>query len=192
MLVYFITSKKALNSRIENLRSLVKIIHGEGHVLTYDWLEPIYATQQKEKSGDIDWPQVYKSSIEAITRADVVVAETSVESFGVGYQVAMATHLKKPTLLLRADEVADHVFASGIPAGDVVQKSYDAKNVEGIMRKFFKDNDIQAKDMRFNFFIDRPIYNYLRWAAYKTGKTKAEILRDLVSKEIDKTTDINI
>ena len=40
--------------------------------------------------------------------------------------------------------------------------------------------------MRFNFFIDRKIYNYLRWASFKTGKTKAEILRDLVENEIEK------
>ena len=39
--------------------------------------------------------------------------------------------------------------------------------------------------MRFNFFIDRPIYNYLRWAALKTNKTKAEILRELVQREIE-------
>jgi len=55
-----------------------------------------------------------------------------------------------------------------------------------MLEKFMVDNDIQSKDMRFNFFIDRKIYNYLRWAAFKTGKTKAEILRDLVETEIEK------
>jgi predicted DNA-binding protein len=49
---------------------------------------------------------------------------------------------------------------------------------------FLEDNNISTKDMRFNFFIDRPIYNYLRWAALRTGKTKAEILRELVQREI--------
>ena len=55
-----------------------------------------------------------------------------------------------------------------------------------MVEKFLNENDIQSKDMRFNFFIDRKIYNYLRWAAFKTGKTKAEILRDLVQNEIEK------
>ena len=134
---------------------------------------------------------MYKESVEAITRSDVVIAETTIQSFGVGYQTALAIQMKKPTLLLYSDAADTSAFVSGIPSSNASFKPYNSKTVSVIIKKFLKENDIQAKDMRFNFFIDRPIYNYLRWAAYKTGKTKAEILRDLVSKEIDKANDIN-
>jgi len=40
--------------------------------------------------------------------------------------------------------------------------------------------------MRFNFFINSEIYNYLKYEAYVTGKNKSEILRELVLKEIRK------
>jgi predicted DNA-binding protein len=52
--------------------------------------------------------------------------------------------------------------------------------------QFLEQNHIENKDLRFNFFIDRQIYNYLRWASFKTGKTKAEILRELVLHDIER------
>ena len=59
-------------------------------------------------------------------------------------------------------------------------REYNNDNLEDIIRQFLTDNDVKAKDLRFNFFLDRQIYNYLRWASLKTGKAKAKILRELV------------
>ncbi len=50
---------------------------------------------------------------------------------------------------------------------------------------FIKENDISAKDLRFNFAINRRIHNYLRSTSAKTGETKAEIIRRLIEREID-------
>jgi len=52
---------------------------------------------------------------------------------------------------------------------------------------FIEENRMGAKDIRFNFFIDRKILNYLNWAAFQTGETKSEIIRKLLEQEIDKT-----
>jgi hypothetical protein len=138
----------------------------------------------------MDWQTIYKDCVEAINKADVVIADATIRGFGIGYQVALAVQMKKPTLVLCKKGIDDSFFASGIDTG-VVYKEYTERSIKDIIKNFLQENDIQAKDMRFNFFIDRPIYNYLRWAAYKTGKTKAEILRELVSKEIKKANDIN-
>lgn len=187
MIVYFIASRKDIVKNIETLRSFVKIVHEEGHSMALDWVEPIYRNEVKTGKNGIDWPVLYKDSMDSITRADVVIAEMSTQSFGVGYQAAMAIQQKKPTLLLHSDEVDDSVFASGIPADiddPAEYKKYTTKNIEKIIKEFLRKNDISSKDMRFNFFIDRNIYNYLRWSSAKTGKTKAQILRSLVEKEI--------
>ena len=53
-----------------------------------------------------------------------------------------------------------------------------------MLKGFFEKNDIKKQDMRFNFFINSEIYNYLKHEAYVTGKNKSEILRELVLKEI--------
>ncbi len=186
MIVYFVASRKNITERIEELRQFVSIIHENGHTLALDWLEPIYAEEKKNKITDVDWPVLYKDTIEAITRADVFIAETSTQSFGVGYQVALAIHLKKPVLLLHNASANESVFASGIPEQNAQIKPYDKDNLKEIIENFLLENTIENKDLRFNFFIDRQIYNYLRWVSVKRNKTKAEILRELVQREIDK------
>lgn len=187
MLVHFVGSRYEISKNIDHLRQLVEIIKREGHVLADDWVDDSYKSQQFEGKDfkDTDWSLLYKDSVEAISRADAVVAETSTPSFSVGYQVALAVSMKKPILVLNREGVEKSFFASGIEAG-IDYRKYTNNDVDATVTEFLKNNDIGTKDMRFNFFIDRPIYNYLRWAALKTGKTKAEILRELVKNEIDK------
>lgn len=186
MLVYLVGARTNIIDRIETFRELVKTIHSEGHSLALDWIEPVYEAEKSGKVNDIEWPILYKDMMEAIARADVVIADTSVQSFGVGYQTAMAIQLKKPTLILHHDSTSEYKFLTGIDNVNVDYKSFNDTNIEDILRSFLKVNDIPTKDMRFNFFIDRPIYNYLRWSSLKTGKTKAEILRELVEREIER------
>lgn len=187
MKVHLAGSRTILDN-LTSLRNTVKIIHEEGHELVEDWIEPTYQQLKKGvKIADFDWPAIYKSSIDSVHRADIVIAESTVPSFSVGFQVSVAMQIKKPILILNKVNVKDAPFPSGIDEG-ILYKDYNDKNLKSIVIKFLKDNDVQLKDMRFNFFIDRPIYNYLRWASHRTGKTKAEILRDLVTKEINGQT----
>lgn len=152
-----------------------------------DWVELAYArVNKKEVVETADWASIYELNLENIAKADVVIAETSYDTFGVGYQIAIAVQQKKPILLLRREDAEVDSFATGIVDSWVQRESYTKDSLEPILYQFLDANDITVKDMRFNFFIDRQIYNYLRWSSLKTGKTKAEILRDLVTREIEK------
>jgi len=184
MKVHFITSRESLvNDRIA-LQAIIKSIQDAGHALASDWIDKAYERHQTGDYSSADWKRIFRDNLENIAEADVVIAETSYENFGVGYQIASAVHQKKPVLLLRSDNVDKNAFVMGVEDGWVRNEVYDMDDLDKIMKSFLEDNDISTKDMRFNFFIDRPIYNYLRWAALKTGKTKAEILRELVQREI--------
>lgn len=192
MLVHFAASILNIEEDIPYFRKIMKVINESGNSLTRDWVETAYKTWQTQKSfSSLGWKNIYKENMEALERADVVIADTTVKTFSVGFQTAVALQLKKPTLLLVRGKAQEGLFASGMDESLLSYKEYDDKNLEKIVHDFLEENRIDTKDMRFNFFIDRPIYNYLRWAAYKTGKTKAEILRDLVSREIDKANDVN-
>lgn len=187
MIVHFIASKSNMPKNIDTLREVVSTIHTGGHMLARDWIEPAFSRQMSKGPQEIDWTAVYQESMEAIAKADVIIAEATYSSFSVGYQLAIALQQKKPVLVIRSDEAEKDSFVVGVLANSAIEMTeYSEKSLRKIITKFLEDNDIQAKDMRFNFFIDRHIYNYLRWSAYKTGKTKAEILRDLVTREIDK------
>lgn len=190
MIVHLITSKKSLGETLPYLRRIITAIHNKESSLARDWVEPAYVRYARQandtKRPPVDWKAVQKDNLEAIAKADVIIAEATVPGFGVGYQVAYAVQLKKPVLILRHIDANKDSFASGIDNVNVQYKEYDDETLEKVIGDFLDENDISTKDMRFNFFIDRPIYNYLRWSALKTGKTKAEILRELVQNEIEK------
>lgn len=190
MHVYLIASQEKLVERIEELRKLIDIIHSQGHILARDWVEPTYAKLAGKGINDTDWHSVFRESMEAITRSDVVIAEADTPSLGIGYQIAVAIQLKKPILILRNEKLHDDFFLAGIESNFAAYRKYNKENVEEIVIDFLAENTIENKDLRFNFFIDRQIYNYLRWASTKRGKTKAEILRELVLREIKKEDEI--
>jgi len=185
MKVHFITSRGSLENDVETLRSITGFIKKSGHTLASDWID-IALDRLRSDSSSANWKEIYKTNLENVAEMDVLIAEASYENFGVGYQVAAAVQQKKPILLLRHENADKSAFVTGVDDGWVQYQEYNEKNLDSILSKFLQDNDISTKDMRFNFFIDRPIYNYLRWAALKTGKTKAEILRSLVQQEIDR------
>lgn len=172
---------------MDTLRQIVKTIKDSGHELARDWIEEAY--QSNKTTGHIatDWAEIYKSNLETIAKSDVVIADATYENFGVGYQIAVAVQQKKPILLMRQDVLSSKkgAFALGVLDEWVSHALYTPATATAIVKRFLDENDIGIKDMRFNFFIDRQIYNYLRWTALKTGKTKAEILRGLVEKEIE-------
>ncbi len=185
MKVHFITSRQSLENDVSTLQRITGFIGKSGHALANNWIDEALERQRSGSHLSADWKKIYKANLENIAETDVLVAEVSYENFGVGYQVATAVQQKKPVLLLRHADADKAVFSTGVEDGWVRQEEYTDGNIDSILGKFLEDNDITVKDMRFNFFIDRPIYNYLRWAAFKTGKTKAEVLRELVNREIE-------
>ncbi len=187
MIIHFITSKSNIADNYDDLKSIRDTIVNLGHEIARDWLDDEYKFVKSGKGhATIDWNVVHSENMEALSKADLVIAEATVKSFSTGFQVANAIQQKKPVLILtRNDELAG-TFGSGIDSDFVRQKSYNAGNVRDIICDFINENNIDSKDLRFNFFIDRQIHNYLRWASYSTGKNKSEILRELILREIDK------
>ena len=186
MKVHFITSRGSIEEDIDTLQKIINEVRKTGHVLANDWIDVAVERQRSGDHSSADWKQIYRDNLENVAEADVIIAEVSYDNFGVGYQVATAVQQKKPVLLLRRSKAEKGAFVTGIDDGWARYEEYSESNLEGILEGFLADNDITVKDMRFNFFIDRTIYNYLRWAAFKTGKTKAEVLRELVKNEIEK------
>lgn len=184
MLVHFTSSKTLLLEDIDLPKRIIEHIQ-EDHTLVRDWVTPIY--KHFKRAGIMCvLPNVYRQSMEDLAKADVLIAEVTYSSFGVGYMVATAIQQKKPTLLLSKEGVENLSLVRDLDDAVVKFHMYNASNVEQIVKEFLAANDLRAKDLRFNFFVDRQIYNYLRWAALKSGKTKARILRELVLKEINK------
>jgi len=189
MIVHIISSHDNIEQNIGSLRTIVRLVKSQGHALAFDWVEPAYKhTSGKQRPDSIDWNAVYNENMAAISRADVVIAEATRRSFGAGYQIAASVRLKKPTLVLRQDGIENDVMEVGTDKEYVKFVSYHTSQaLRDTVASFLQENDIPTKDLRFNFSINRRIYNYLRSASAETGETKAEIIRRLIEREIDKT-----
>ena len=191
MLVYLAGARFQLGNNIDRIRELTRVIKACGAELVEDWVDAATekGLRQNGQYPDIDWSNIQLESVDAINKADVVIADATFRSFRVGYEVAIAVQAKKPVLILHSADVAqdgDNSIAYGIEGKALYEdQPFHRDDLEEIVKKFLEDNDTKLKDMRFNFFIDRKINSYLRWASYKTGKTKAEIVRELIEKEIN-------
>jgi hypothetical protein len=189
VIIYFSGSARNIQEDIDVYRRILGEIRALGHVVARDWVETtwIQHNRKKQRSHSLDWIDwhIVKEAEEAIEAAELVIAEASdTSSFGVGYEVAFALQRKKPTLLLVRKDLAERSYATGIKNDLATYKKYDDKTLEKVVETFIKENTLKTKDLRFNFVIDRHLHNHLRWKSFRSGKTKAEIVRDLLIKDM--------
>ena len=189
MIVHLTSSRTNVVEDISTLRTIIGAIHENGHVLARDWIEPYFHIAVTNKANDMDPVQVYKLNVEAIEKADVMIIEASYKSFGSGFQVATAINKKTPTLMLIKDGTENEsTFSQGLRDPLIQRKVYNDKSLRQIVDNFLDDNNLSGKDLRFNFVIDRQLYNHLRWKSFKSHKTKGELVRELLLKDMEEST----
>jgi hypothetical protein len=187
MIVHFIGSRSHIREEVEHYRTIVEAIKDSGYELTYDWVNETYSSLLDAPAGTTrtDWEKIDERFETAMQQADVVIVDCTLRGFFVGYRTAQAIAQKKPLLLLTRDTTAKAVAGINTPTGYIRSTAYDKDNLRSIIQNFLEENTIDTKDLRFNFFLDRRTYNYLRWMSSKTGRTKAEIVRSLLQREMD-------
>ena len=194
MLVHFVNSPRNnpddIQKEYQYFRKIMEVVNTQGGVFTRNWTAAAYNEDGTVKPefqnwDKLNWQEVFGENMSALRRADVVIIEASTYTFHQGFYASQAIQQKKPTLMLYRDLAPNHPL-EGIQGRWLTSKRYsNLEELEKITKKFLKDNTVSAKDLRFNFFIDRQIYSYLRQTAYETGKNKSEIVREILEEEID-------
>lgn len=191
MHVNFIASRTKMKDDMKYFRTIKQAILENGHALTRDWIEEIYEMvandRYEEEVRKADWKKINKAQTSALGKADVVIVEASARSFSSGYQACLAIQSQKPTLLLTRGGPLGGTFRSSLSSDFVRNVEYKTQDeLREAVAQFLAENQVDPKDLRFNFFIDRKIHTYLRWVSYKTGKPQSEIIRELLNREIDR------
>lgn len=195
MKVHFSSSASNMSARYDRLKFICDVITSEGHKLAKDWLNEAFNATESEKQDLKRWERISTETVEALRSSDVVIIESSIDSFSMGYQAGLAIQLKKPLLILREDgsklpetvnvyDVQKSVEHTLIAAKDnsykIVKAYKDEKELAHFISKFLKENDISNKDLRFNMFLDRQTYQYLQNQSNITGQTRAKLIRDMI------------
>jgi len=188
MIIHLTGSAQNIEKDMPFYRRMIQIIHENDGILARDWIETAYHGRNKKGSSD-DVEAVSEADLEAIGRSDIVIIDITHHGFAQGFQAATSINQKKPLLLISRTPIKKHAI-SGYKSKLLTTAEYKTEeDLDKIIKQFIIDNTIATKDLRFNMFIDRPIYNYLRSVSFESGKNKSEIIRELIEREIRKQKD---
>lgn len=126
----------------------------------------------------------YLQSIESVKKADVVVMEVSGHSMSMGYLISKALEMNKPVVALHKKEHTPN-FIKGINDPKLLISEYDEDNLEEIVKKALKTAN-SLIDVRFNFFVNSKILNYLDWVSQHKMIPRSVFLRNLIEHEMKK------
>jgi len=131
--------------------------------------------------------QLTTDHLQAIKRADLVIAEATDGDLDVGLLTYLAAQYRKQVLILvESNSQASRQFISGISSKYIDVREYSSiEQIMKIVRSFVASEAIPDRDLRFNMFINHRIYRFLRQRAFETGKNRSAIIRELLEKKLD-------
>lgn len=184
MKVHFSAPLQDLDKHIGSYELIVDAIRNGGHELVRDWLQEYHSTKAKDQRfTDEEWRRINDETLESVQDADVVIIEATISSFSMGYIAAKALANKKPLLMLFDTHPQPYVLNSNntLKRSEVYGSD---EELQKIVTTFLKEVDVDANNLRFNMVLDREVYNYLNWESVNSGKTKAQIVREVLKERI--------
>ena len=184
MKIYFTAAiSEVPQSHQEIYRKIIDELRTLGHKVTADHIlgktAQSLASQPREEAL-----KLYRKLIVWKNQADLVVAETSYPSFGVGQEISYALMHEKPVIALHLSERKPHLLAAmGQEFLNVVEYSPSG------LRRLLSDYIDYAKgvaDTRFNFFISSELGSFLDWISKKQKQPRAVFLRRLIEEDLQK------
>lgn len=185
MKIYFVASARLVDIEPKLYSRMYLCLSAQGKMVS-DKVMKWVKTGVRDMSGA---PQKIKrenyiQSIDSVKKADVVVMEVSGHSMSMGYLISNALEMNKPVIALHKKEHVP-VFIKGIGDPKLIISEYDKENVEQVIKEALnKANSLI--DVRFNFFVNPKILNYLDWIAQKRMQPRSVFLRNLIEREMKK------
>jgi nucleoside 2-deoxyribosyltransferase len=121
MKVYFSCSLTGGRQDESAYRLIVDLLQSAGHtVLTAHLAAPEVMAEERR----VDPAEVYKRDVAWIEECQVLVAEVSTPSHGVGYEIALALQRGKPVLCLHREGVPVSKMITGNDSAGLVVRGY--------------------------------------------------------------------
>lgn len=191
MKVFFTASVAWQNPSVDiNRYSMINdFINSLGHESTnyahYD-AESSYRLNVEKEIGESNL-NTYDFTTKLITESDILIADITTQSFKAGYQLDFALHNKIPALVIykKWENFIPPIMLQDNRFGLLTVKEYISDSDIKLIIKEYLENILSGK-IKFNFFINHKIYNYLNRRAKIEGRNKSDIVRDIIMSEIYK------
>lgn len=181
MKIFFTASLSGKDKYITNYEKIVTILKKNG----YDLVSNHVLESEKElvSKESLEERQKYQKKFHQwINKADIVVAEISYPSTGVGYQLTHSLEKGKPVLALYTEDKVP-VALLGEPSDKLIMAPYSIDKLESVLIDLLNDAQKQM-DVRFNFFISPKIGAYLDWISKYKKFPRAVFLRRLIEEHM--------
>jgi len=166
--------KRVPESQTEIYHRIVDHIRKLGYNLSLDWLNV-------ESNNKLSNEETYTTSMSALKSSDLLVAEVSYPSIGLGEQIALAVQRKIPVACLY-NETVEKVPSKLLPRTrpNLLQLfPYNNKALENVIENVLSrvmGNDFE----KFNFIITPLLNEYLLKESVKRQMSKSEFLRYVI------------
>lgn len=180
MKIYFIASTAYYLSHKQNFQKIKEKLIKLG-------IGQVYSVTDTKNEGEFEDPvELVKSAEKLIQNSDVVIAEGSLASPGLGYDIAKAITMKKPVLVLSHKDLIKlgTPHALRLNSKLLTYKEYNDNNLEKVVENFLKEAK-NLLDTKFILIIPAEIDRYLEWASKEKRMHKAQLVREAIDKIIE-------
>lgn len=184
MKIYFSSSLRAKKQYKANFEAIYKAIKNLGYIHTSDFIIKADIDEYNRRRSGHEFVKFYKDINYQMKKADVCIFEVSLNSLGVGYCVNLALQMGKPVILLHI-KGTDPIFFKGIKSDKLLIYEYELNELREVLKDAF--NIVHALiDIRFTFFINSKISQFLDWIATDKKTPRAVYLRHLLETAMKK------
>jgi len=185
MKLYFAVSSRLVDGDPKLYSKMYSVLASQGKMVSDKVMEWIKKGVKDISGAPLRFnKENYIQSVEAVKKADIIVMEVSGHSMSMGYLISKALELNKPVIALH-NKKHTPIFIKGIGDSKLIISEYDSEDMEEVMKEALKKAD-SLVDIRFNFFINPKILNYLDWVAQKRMQPRSVFLRNLIEHEMKK------
>jgi len=177
MNIYFTASARASNDQKNHHPFIYKTIVELGHIHIDDY--KINSDHEKfYSSKDFLKANVYKSALNFVKQADLVILEVSTHSLTMGYLIKHAIDVHTPIIALHIKEHSPG-FILGIENDAFQLIEYNKENLKNKLKNAISYVE-NLEDVRFNLMLSPKVNIYLTEAAKEVNLSKAKFIRNLI------------
>lgn len=190
MRVYFACSSTDLGKYIGHYSAIVDYVISLGFEIPHNWLSKVSERMRDSnydpKYHNLEKAEMQKEGIKAIKESNALIADLSMPSASVGYQVSVAIEHGLPVLCLYSIDFGLKKLPQVIGSIDsslLEVSSYTGSNYKKVIRNFLK-KEKRKELVKFNFIATREIVEYLGWLSKKLRTTKSAALRSEIEEKL--------
>jgi 2'-deoxynucleoside 5'-phosphate N-hydrolase len=180
--VYFVASPRFVLKDTQLFENIFGVLNEKTQLIDDSVLKWI-------KKG-FSYDSCYKTALDKIKKADVVVVEVTGHSMSMGFVIVKAMELNKPVIALYKDK-GKQVFLKWMNNNRLIMAPYNKSNMVKVIDNSLKQT-AKLIDLRFNFFVNSSILNYLDWVSNHKMIPKSVFLRRLIEKEMKKDKEYGV